>query len=132
MDVNKFRAWDIRNKKMVEDALVLSGTGQLVTVNASYFNSPFSFFDGCIWMQYVNIKDKNGREIYEDDIVRFWTYSTKNSRKGIVSRVQFNNSQLLPFYDDSYIQDEQGDWFVDSKGFEVIGNIHENPELLKQ
>ena len=61
----KFRAWDIKNNKMVYDALTLAETKQLVTVNEEHFNSPFSFFDGCKWMQFTGCKDSDEIDIYE-------------------------------------------------------------------
>lgn len=62
---NKYIAWDFRNNKMVLDAVVLTETNQLVTVNANYFNSPFSFFDGCAWLKFTGLLDMNKKEIYE-------------------------------------------------------------------
>lgn len=93
-----------------------------------------------VWMQYTGLKDKNGTEIYEGEIVLFYTnyYYHKDSRKtfrygydgdGIKEVVRIEDGLLLPFYDGTYIQDEQGDWFQDKYGFEVIGNIYENPNL---
>jgi len=69
-DPIKFRAWDIRAKAMVYDACILTGVRNLVTVNEEHFNSPFSFFDGCIWMQYTGYNDIVDAEVYESDVVR--------------------------------------------------------------
>jgi hypothetical protein len=75
-------------------------------------------------MQFIGLHDKNGKEIYEGDIV-----STKEG----VRRVVFTapSFTLDPSYDD-------GDYYIGSfseawkwSEFEVIGNIYENPDLLK-
>jgi len=81
--------------------------------------------------EYIGVNDKNGTEIYEDDIVQFWTQSTIGSLNGIIEVVEYNNGACMPFWDGKYIDDEQGDWFEDNT-IEVIGNKFENPELLNQ
>jgi hypothetical protein len=69
-------------------------------------------------MQYTGLKDKNAREIYEGDIL-----IGAGSREGGPSEVFFSYGQWQPF---SFLGTYCG------AEFEVIGNVHENPELLSK
>lgn len=87
--------------------------------------------------QYTGLKDKNGKEIYEGDIVEYEAYGKR-----------WTGKVYLGFYDDTegYYEGHHYGWavrdgslgdFADEKamvcgGVEVIGNIHENPELLER
>lgn len=73
-----------------------------------------------VLMQYTGLKDKNGKDIYEGDILSY---------KGM-HRVG-NGVSIVSFDDGSFMIGEDiasKDWAVEH---EVIGNIFENPELLK-
>lgn len=78
--------------------------------------------NNCILMQYTGLKDKNGKEIYEGDILTLSNWTSNQYRKGnpiTIYKVRIPGI----FYEDC---DEQ----IGKRDGEVIGNIYENPELL--
>lgn len=83
--------------------------------------------------QYTGLDDKNGKKIYEGDIVKterdLWHGETKKEREVFVSVVKYDDNScsfgLCGKYNHLTLQR-----FKDCFD-EVIGNIHENPELLK-
>jgi hypothetical protein len=75
--------------------------------------------------QFTGLRDKNGKEIYEGDIVR-WDINQSHPI-GIVDYIDsFGGYDLKNIYDDYHVCNDWG------RGeYEVVGNIHENPELLE-
>lgn len=83
----------------------------------------YSLEDFSNLMQLTGLKDKNGREIYEGDIVQF---PDKIARYGHVARdvVEYKDGGFWPFTD-PYIP-------VAVEELEIIGNVYENPELISK
>lgn len=137
----KFRAWDVESKEMTlpNDILeVLVSMKNEVYAMVKGRNETLGGInrDNTILMQYTGLKDKNGVEIYEGDIVKyydFWDELTGGREKGQqrICRVEYVGSGFLVVQgdEDGYEQD----LFmvkINDDDLEVIGNIYENPELL--
>jgi len=128
----KFRAWD---KEL----------GFMVDPEGGYFVE----FDGAPWfdlgtsnggdylicqaeklaiMQYTGLKDKNGKEMFEGDILSMW-YAPRASAKGLVifkdGSFMFETKEAVPYLSHLAEIDGFGNYVT------VIGNIYENPELIE-
>ena len=76
-------------------------------------------------MQSTGLKDLNGVEIFEGDIVRFF-----DSLYTVFYDIKEGSYRLKP-HDDRWVVDYMSN-FSSEESFEVVGNIYENPELLKE
>ena len=117
----KFRAWDRKSSQMVYPSVV---------------GNPFDS-EELELMQFTGLKDVQGREVYEGDIIKpeklpsddpyeevgeiywdgdgyYWAIKWRNVDRGFVKS---NLDKLMAVF---------------ASGLEIIGNIYENPELLKE
>ena len=82
-----------------------------------------------IWEQSTGLKDKNGKEIYEGDIVEYlWDFCGEKRKNNYVVEWLSGKVEYYPCSFDSgfTLPDSVGEYYV------VIGNIHENPELVEE
>ena len=123
--IPKFRAWDKVFKEMVQvNALVLDE--QVVKVTYKNGNVAKEDMKEYELMQSTGLKDKNGKEIFEGDIVDY------KGREAVVKWHGSYASFIYRFVDG--LQERVSKWdplFLACYNFEVIGNIYENPELLE-
>ena len=126
----KFRGWDKEKERMMPVTLMefnqwwvscmpISDTESNVLEYGERNSFRNEDTDRHVLMQYTGLKDKNGTEIYEGDIVRCWGGEQCQGYHEFDEEITVNDMT----YDAYYV----GQW----DGCLVIGNIYENPELLK-
>ncbi len=128
----KFRAWNKKMESMYSPDDNNSEMFMYLDGLLCYDGSPTEDY---ILMQFTGLKDKNGKEIYEGDICNMRRYShIDSSRKWCVYEVCWGYSEwLFRGYWQKAINDEFFSIrFPEADEIEVIGNIYENPELLKE
>ena len=108
-------------------------TGKFDSLTNGIINSEAYKVDPDPVGQFTGLTDRNGVKIFEGDIIK-WKYLCNDhlvyqvvyekGTAGFVTRRNFNNRDGIDCYSDS-VFDDDGDMS------EVIGNIHDNPELLE-
>ena len=127
----KFRAWDIKRKKWHIDWRNMFPWGikppdtEIIILDIMPLDYKFS--------QYTGLKDRNGKEIYEGDIVRIYNWGRNKEE------ITINPVKIIFDLDDGCwntspcVVEDQYDFYTKCNGtaFEIIGNLYENPELLE-
>lgn len=130
----KFRAWDKGARRMVHVTDITIDLRNDVVYLLWVKDTPDGngrtvCFDEFELMQFIGIHDVNGREIYEGDIVTIWDYDLEGNmyeRRGVV---EFNKGAYCVNLGTALHYFCLG--LDEVEGYEVIGSIHENPELLE-
>jgi uncharacterized phage protein (TIGR01671 family) len=131
--VIKFRAWDKDEKTMLYAGVH----------DRNWYATPKNDAGGCHtirgkmpedrtcleMMQFTGLLDKNGKEIYEGDVLSGWMEGIKDGKTNkivIYSQVVWSDGQWLGLHPESHQSLRQ--WHTGK--CEIIGNIYSNPELL--
>lgn len=116
----KFRAWDKKRAKWLDDN---SWEGHFDDFYFTDLNKVLAGFnENIVLMQYTGLKDKNGKEIYEGDII-------KESGKTL-HIVRLDTVQFMGFVPFTYCYDGYDCCRIEAVECEVIGNVYENKELF--
>lgn len=131
--VPKFRAWDKDSKVMRswKDLILTKDDGDDFWLIGYKENACITSFDhDQTLMQSTGLKDKNGVEVFQGDVVIH--EEGEYSYKGIVLKDKYYFYIEGVNINDSFSFDDISNTLIGEADLEVIGNIYENPELLEQ
>ena len=152
----RFRAWDVLAEKMIDEIQMISFVRKEIIGKFSDGSTsvPLKFEDerngeDVILMQSTGLKDKNGKEIFEGDILKFNDEWNEYCHEGYVDgsvegvnyvevvkgeacfefgKTRYPESSLFIYMEDEHLSFAE---LVKDKdfGFEIVGNVYENSEL---
>ena len=130
--IPKFRAYDSSSyKRMYQPDEVMVGNGDIWIIDEDSCDNEWIVNNDLHLMQSTGLLDKNGKEIFEGDVIAIEVDDTgtpinarvfQNSKIGVLMFHVFEDNEDVPMVE--LLEDI-------SVAFEIIGNIYENPELLE-
>lgn len=131
----KFRAWhhELGRMMLIRTMFFFANELEELQLNDSIMNDDIPVYpDEIELMQSTGLFDKNGKEIFEGDVIAIEVDDTgtpinarvfQNSKIGVLMFHVFEDNEDVPMVE--LLEDN-------SVAFEIIGNIYENPELLEE
>jgi uncharacterized phage protein (TIGR01671 family) len=146
----KFRAWSEHEKIMYmpdyteEEDFYITCDGEVKFLSETGMyerHIPKEYRKDWHLMQYTGLKDKNGKEIYEGDIITYWNGTMNLDPNGEHMHNGYNYS-IAPHISSKVVFEQAsfriengnplGSRYIQPHEIEVIGNIYEHPELLSE
>lgn len=135
----KFRAWDTKYNVLLCDGFNVIGevtlfNGVEITLGeqSKLHNDTTPLLErllnDVIIEQFTGLKDRNGVEIFEGDIVNIYNWGYKNNGLLGTSEIEFDLDNGCWQTKQTIVEDQYD--FYRKAIFEVIGNIHQTPDLL--
>ena len=159
MDLLKFRAWYVLAEEMIDEIISISFVRKEIVgkFRDGSTSVPLKFEDkrngeDVILMQSIGLKDKNGKEIFEGDVLKFNDEWNEYCHEGYVDgsveginyvevvkgeacfefgRTKYPESSLFILMEDEHLNFKDVTKSKDFE-FEIIGNIYENKEILEE
>jgi uncharacterized phage protein (TIGR01671 family) len=133
----KFRAWDKSANLMLYPSRINfgdDGSALTVLIETRRKDSAWSISvhgESGVLMQYTGLKDKNGKEIYEGDIYKITYFVNEINPEEKWGKIIYNHDGFKLKFPCQSNPIKLGSYSNKNNG-EVIGNIYENPDLLKE
>lgn len=131
--IPKFRAWDVHEKKMFTNDQLIIWNGNVYANDNSKLNVDNLKgwnIDEKYLMQSTGLFDKNGKEIFEGDIVKYKagcnTFTEEVAYDKIFAGFGVKDANANIIFTFGELAED-----IDLRSLEVIGSIYENPELLE-
>ncbi|MDT2395105.1 YopX family protein [Enterococcus avium] len=127
--IPKFRAWD-KHVKKIRKVTEIHFDDSLIYLKANNGKGYYCSFSDIVLMQSTGLKDKNGVEIFEGDVVQWGVsphWEEEPIRVAVVKinpDIQFDSNVGIFQYGKFAYQDTE-------RFLTILGNIYENPELLE-
>lgn len=130
--IPRFQVWNEATKEVHEadDIITIDFEEKQICVKTLFFGKVSYYdFDDIVLMQSTGLRDKNGKEIFEGDILKVTNLSSW------LEVVSFNNNKAMFVSKEIKREIEESPLYdlfnTDIFEVEIIGNIYENPELAE-
>ena len=127
----KFRVWNKKTESFIDygDLILNLKNGKVYAGDVGMPEYTIDVTKQVILMQYTGLKDKNGIEIFEGDIL---SYAMEEYEPSTDTYVENRRHAEVKHYRGCFFADYLLNVTLsDGRGVQVIGNVYENPELLE-